>query len=111
MRNIIGLLILLCVASCRQDTSEFDAKIEYWNQSLLQVPLGSSTEQITNWAKSHKVNFTYLPEQQQFYANVERVPVKGIRFPCGEWNIIIVINVDQSGHATKNEVRQVGSCV
>jgi hypothetical protein len=111
MKNIIGLLILLCLSACRHDTSAFDARIEYWNKSLSQVSVGSSTEQITNWAKLHKVDLTFLPEQQQFYANVERVPVNGIPFPCGAWNIILVIYVDQSGNAKKTEVRQVGSCV
>ena len=112
MRTIIGLLIFLCLASCKQDTSELDSRVEYWNHSLSrELPLGSSTEQIKHWAKSHKVEFLFLPEQHQFYANVERVPVKGIRFPCGEWNIIIQVTVDSSGHSAKNEIHQVGGCV
>ena len=111
MRFIALVLTSLLLTSCRQDTGALDQRIRYWNQSLSGVPVGSNSEQVKLWAEQHNVKLIYLEGQHQFYANVERVPVKGFRFPCGEWNIIIRITVDASGHTIKNEIGQVGSCV
>jgi len=105
------VLTLFLLTSCRQDTGALDQRVAFWNQSLSEVPVGSSSEQVKHWADQHNVEFMYLEEQHQFYANVERVSLKGIRFPCGEWNIIIKITTDASGHSIKNEIDQVGTCV
>ena len=111
MKLIALVLTLFLLTSCRQDTGALDQRVAFWNQSLSEVPVGSSSEQVKQWADRHDVKFIYMEEQHQFYANVERVPVKGIRFPCGEWNIIIKITIDASGHTIKNEIGQVGTCV
>ena len=111
MKTIWSLLVIFCLAGCSQDTHDFDKRLGYWQHSLKELPLGSSSDQVTRWGKSHGIELSFLPEQRQFYANVERIPVNGIKFPCSEWNIIIQITMDKAGRSIKNEVGQVGSCV
>ena len=112
MRAIFAIAITAFLASCKQDTGALDQRADYWRRSLTtELPVGSSTKQVQDWAKLHNVEFMFLPEQHQFYANVEQVPVKGFQFPCGAWNIILQVTVDATGHSTKNEVKQVGTCV
>src|SRR6185437_1976142 len=111
MRIVLALLMALSLASCEQGTSNVHERMEVWSQRVAKLPAGSSSPQIQLWAKSYKVNFMFLPQQRQFSANVESVPVKGIGFPCSAWNIIVIVSVDQSGHSTKNIVQSVGTCV
>jgi len=111
MKAAFAVLLTLCLVACQQDSSELRSRVAVWSQRLTELPAGSSSPEIQRWAASHKVHFTFLSEQRQFYANVERVPVKGLHFPCSEWNIIITVSVDPSGHSTKSSVQQVGACV
>lgn len=111
MKAIVAALFSLSLASCDQGASDFHKHVEAWNQRLNELPAGSSSSQIQRWAALHKVHFVFLPNQRQFYANVERVPVNGLHFPCSEWSIIITVNVDSSGHSTGSDVNQVGTCL
>src|SRR6185312_6332549 len=76
MKAAFAVLLTLCLVACQQDSSELRSRVAVWSQRLTELPAGSSSSQIQRWAASHKVHFTFLSEQRQFYANVERVPVK-----------------------------------
>jgi len=61
-------------------------------------------------SQANGVKFDYLRQQQELYANVEKVPEPGLKFPCSEWNIIVEITLDADGHAKDSSVRAVGTC-
>ncbi|HEU4669190.1 MAG TPA: hypothetical protein VFR91_00660 [Dyella sp.] len=111
MKAIVAALLALSLASCDQGAPEFQNRVAAWSHRLSELPAGSSPYQIQQWANLHKVHFVFLPDQRQFYANVERVPVNGLHFPCSEWSIIITVDMDPSGHSTKSKVNQVGTCL
>lgn len=112
MKMIFAILIVLSLTSCREGSAHLDAQVKTWDRTITQdLPVGSSTVQIEQWGKVHKIHFTHRPEDHQFSANVEKFPVTGIRFPCTNWNVIVLIKLDQSGHSTKNNVYGVGDCL
>jgi hypothetical protein len=112
MRIVLAALVLATLTACAGDNHALQERVTYWRDALsLGVPIGSSKEVALEWAKSHNVKFDYLEQQHWLYANVERIPVSGIQFPCSEWNIILKVSLDATGHSVKNEVRQMGSCI
>jgi hypothetical protein len=112
VRASLTLLICLSLIGCKGDTSTLDKRVAFWNSALSRdIPVGTSTDEIRKWGVSHGVKFDYLSAQQWLYANVERVPEKGIPFPCSDWNIIIKISIDTANRSTKNNVGIVGTCI
>jgi len=103
---------LIGLASCSGDRTEIDARVQHWKSVLQTVaPVGATRSDLEAWSKANGFNFHYLPQQQELYANVEQVPVRGLKFPCSQWNIIAEIKLDVDGHATGNKVSAVGTCI
>jgi len=98
--------------ACSTDNSVLNARVKYW-QTLLnnEVPIGTDIEKIKIWGESKNIKFDYMKQQKWLYSNVEQIPVKGIKFPCSEWNIILKIIINNNGKSVENEVSKVGSCV
>lgn len=112
MRLFYAMLIFLILTACANGHSQLQERVTFWQNTLAkEVPIGTSTERIKEWGVAHHIKFDYLELQHWLYANVEAVPEKGIPFPCSEWNIILKISIDVTGHSTKNEVSTVGSCI
>jgi len=106
------LLAIVFLTSCAEDQTQLHARIADWQQRLeVAVPVGKPRSDIEAWAVAHGLRLEYLPAQNEMYGNVEQVPVKGIKFPCSQWNIIVSVHLDSSGDAVRNEVRAVGSCL
>jgi hypothetical protein len=112
MRFIVAILFCVVLFGCEKDQSRLEARVTFWQQALARdVPPGTTVQRINEWGAAHNIKFDYLEKQQWLYANVERVPVSGIHFPCSEWNIILKITVDNVGRSVKHDVSTVGSCV
>lgn len=112
MKTLIIIILSTMLFSCSTDHGELNARVKYW-QTLLdnEVPYGTDIEKIKKWGESKNIKFDYLKQQKWLYSNVEQIPVKGIKFPCSEWNIILKIIINSNGKSIKNEVSKVGSCV
>jgi len=98
--------------ACAGDNHMLKERAAYWREALSQgVPAGSSKQKAMEWAAAHNVKFEYLEQQHWLYANVERIPEPGIPFPCSQWNIILKVTIDATGHSIQNEVSTVGTCL
>ena len=114
MRNALAALIIgiTTLPACAGDNHLLKERTAYWREALSRgVPAGSSKQQAMEWAASRNVKFEYLEQQHWLYANVERVPESGIPFPCSQWNIILTVTIDNTGHSVQNEVSTVGTCL
>jgi hypothetical protein len=112
MRIALAALAIATLPACARDNHVLQERIAYWRDTMSQgVPHGSSKETALAWAKEHNVKFDYYEQQHWLYANVEQVPVSGIPFPCSQWNIILTVSFDATGHSVNNEVSTVGSCL
>ena len=112
MRIALAALAIATLPACAGDNHVLQERVAYWRDTLsLGVPSGSSKEMAVGWAKGRQIEFDYLEQQHWLYANVEQVPVSGIPFPCSQWNIILKVSFDATGHSVKNEVSTVGTCI
>lgn len=108
----IAVLFTLLLVACANGETKLQERLTFWRGILAkEVPIGTSAENIKKWGLTHKVKLDYLEHQHWLYANVEVVPIDGIPFPCSEWNIILKISIDDTGHSSKNDVSPVGSCL
>jgi hypothetical protein len=111
MRVIVAALIVALIG-CSTHNEQLARRRAYWDEALKQnVPTGTTKEQIISWGKSQGVAFNPVPQNHWLIANVERVAVEGIKFPCSEWNIIVTVTLDAHEKATRYEISQVGTCV
>lgn len=108
--HIIAGLLLLQLVACDSDHSYLIARAEHWRQTLASLPQGASREKVEAWGLEHNVHFIYQSQERQFYAVVERLPERGIKFPCSEWYIALQISMGESGTTEKNEVITSGVC-
>jgi hypothetical protein len=105
-------ITITMLPACAGDNNLLKERAAYWREALSQgVPAGSSTQKAMEWAASRNVKFEYLEQRHWLYANVERVPELGISFPCSQWNIILKVTIDSTGHSVQNEVSTVGTCL
>jgi len=112
MRIIIAPLIFIALTGCSSGHPKLQERIAFWRNTLAKdVPVGTNAENIRAWGTAHHVKFDYLEQQQWLYANVAKIPEKGIHFPCSEWNIILKITIDSAGRSVKTDVSSVGSCI
>lgn len=111
MRVPIALL-LVGLTSCSGHNEQLAQRRAYWEAALQQnVPVGTTKDQIMSWGLSQGVEFRTVPPDHWLYANVESVPVEGIKFPCSQWNIILKVSLDASDRAAGHEISQVGTCL
>jgi hypothetical protein len=112
MRFALVALAIATLPACTGDNHALKERTAYWREALSQgVPTGTSREKALEWAISRNVKFEYLEQQHWLYATVEQVPESGVPFPCSQWNIILKITIDPTGHSVKNEVSTVGTCL
>jgi len=112
MRTVLVALAVAALPACTGDNHTLQDRVAYWRGAISQgVPNGSSREKAMEWAAGHNVKFVYLEQQNWLYANVEQVPESGIPFPCSQWNIILKVAFDATGHSLNNEVSTVGTCL
>jgi len=108
----LAALAIAALPACTGDNHVLQERIAYWRDAMSQgVPHGSSKETALEWVKGHNVKFDYYEQQHWLSANVEQVPVSGIPFPCTQWNIILTVSFDATGHSVNNEVSTAGSCL
>jgi hypothetical protein len=111
MKILLPFLLVVLLTACQQKSDRLEKQVAFWKQTIAsELPIGSSSDQIEKWASSHKIHFTHRPEDAQFSATVEKFPAEGLRFPCNNWNVVILIKVDKNGRSTKSSVYGVGDC-
>jgi hypothetical protein len=114
MIPVIGVTAAVIIPLLKKHHTQpqLQERVHFWRDSLAkEVPIGTNKERIMEWGAAHHFKFDYLEKQHWLYANVEAVPEKGIPFPCSQWNIILEISIDKTGHSTNNEVSTVGTCL
>ena len=112
IRLLIAYILLSGMSGCDRDDHQLEQRVSFWKSELQSgVPLGSSADVAVAWGNTHGVSLDLLPEQKWLYGIIERVPEKGIAFPCSEWNIVIRIQLDEHGKTAENFVETVGTCV
>jgi hypothetical protein len=111
-RIALVALALFALSACTGRNHALQERIAYWQANLSEgVPVGSNRVAAMTWAASRDVQFQYVEEQHWLYAIVERVPESGIPYPCSQWNIILKVRFDSTGHSTKSDAGAVGSCL
>jgi len=112
MRLVLVIVALATLAACAGDRPVLTKRVTFWRDALSQgAPIGSTVEKVREWGTRYHVSFQYLEQQHWLYANVEQVPEEGMPFPCSQWNIILKVTIDPTGHSTENEVSTVGTCL
>ena len=112
MRLVLAAAILFTLAGCSHGDAQLQQRVAYWKGALSRdVPPGTRADTAMAWGVAHGVRFTYYDQQRWLYANAERVPVSGFKFPCSEWNIILTIPIDSDGRSLPYKIDTVGSCI
>ena len=100
------------LAACSGDRTEFDARVQHWKSSIEAAAIpGTPRAQLEAWAKENGIQFHYLQQQHELYANVETLPEPGLKFPCSKWNVIAEISLDADDRAVVSHVQTVGTCL
>lgn len=84
---------------------------EYWKEKIAtELPTGSTWDDITVWGELNTVNFE-KDSQNTLRGTAEIIPDPGLEFPCSQWNIVIIIDLDASGRSTDQKIKTIGSCL